>query len=308
MIGNPPLIIVLGATATGKTSLAIALSQTINGEVISADSRQIYRYMDIGTAKPTKEQQRAIPHHLIDVVNPDETLSLAEYQHQAYTAIDSIHAKGKVPLLVGGTGQYITAIEEGWTIPATPPNAELRTELETYAKREGSLALHQRLQQLDPEYAARIHPNNVRRIVRALEVCLLSNDTMTHQQRKEPRPYRVYRIGLTMPREALYTRADARVDTMLQDGFTDEVRQLLAQGYTRTLPAMSGLGYLELCTHLLDNIPLKEAVEKTKFNTHDFIRRQEIWFRGHDNGILWHNSLELDTQTCINQLVRWLKE
>ncbi len=308
MIGNLPLVIVLGATATGKTDFAIALAQALNGEIVGADSRQIYRYMDIGTAKPSKAQRAAVPHHLIDVVDPDATLSLAEYQDQAYAAIADIHARDKLPLLVGGTGQYLTAIEEGWSIPRVPPHPDLRAELEAYARAHGEDALHRRLRELDPEYAARTHPNNVRRVVRALEVCLLSGSTMTEQQRKRPRPFRIYRLGLTMPRTELYERANARVLAMMAQGFLPEVEGLLARGYARTLPAMSGLGYLELCQHLLDGLPLADAIARTQYNTHDFIRRQEVWFKGHDNGILWHNSLELHVDDHITALTRWLKE
>jgi tRNA dimethylallyltransferase len=264
--------------------------------------------MDIGTAKPTPTQQATVRHHLIDVVDPHENLTLAEYQDRANQAIHDIHTRYKVPFLVGGTGQYITAVEEGWSIPRVPPNLILRAELENFAQTNGAEALHARLVALDPDYAQRTHPNNVRRVIRALEVCLETNDTMTHQQQKQPPPFRIRIIGLTLPRETLYQRADVRVDHMMQEGFLAEVQALLDNGYGRNLPSMSGLGYLELSAHLLDGLPLDEAVTKTKFNTHDFIRRQDVWFRGHDNGILWHNNETMDIDRLIQSLREWLEE
>ncbi len=306
MSGN--LIIVLGATATGKTDLAIKIAQALNGEIIGADSRQIYRYMPIGTAQPTPEQQALVPHHLVGFVEPTSHLSLADYQSLALASIADILSRGKQPLLVGGTGQYITAIEEGWSIPQVSPNNALRDELEAFANEHGADALHQRLFALDPEYAQKIHPNNVRRVVRALEVCLETGDTVTNQQQKRPLPYRICRIGLTLSREPLYQRADARVDAMMRSGFLGEVKNLLNMGFDRRLPSLSGVGYSELCAHLLDNEPPEASIARTKFNTHDFIRRQEIWFKGHDNGILWHNSLSLDENVLIQSLQGWLKE
>jgi tRNA dimethylallyltransferase len=303
-----PLIVLLGATATGKTSLAIHLAQQLNGEIISADSRQIYREMDIGTAKATPEQQRAIPHHLIDVVNPDETLSAAEYQRLAQDTIEGIHARGKLPFLVGGTGQYLTMLTEGWAPPAVAPDEALRVELEAYAAQYGAEALHARLRHIDSAAAQAIHPNNVRRAVRALEVYTITGQPFSQQQHKAPPPYRITLLGLTMDREALYRRADARVDQMMADGLLMEVQDLLNKGYDRTLPSMTGLGYAEMCTHLLDGESLESAIQRTKHNTHDFIRRQEIWFRGHDRGIVWHNGERLDPVALEYTLRTWLKE
>ncbi len=303
-----PLIVILGATATGKTSLAIDLARALNGEIISADSRQIYRHMDIGTAKATPEQRQQAPHHLIDIVNPDENLTAAEYQALAYQTIHDLHKRDKLPFLVGGTGQYITTVVEGWTIPRISPNVELRTELETFAATHGKEALHQRLAALDPLYAAKTHPNNLRRVIRALEVCLLSNSTMTEQQQRQPPPYRIYTIGLQIERDVLYARADQRVDAMMHAGFLEEVQNLLNRGYQRNLSALSGVGYTELIAHLLDHVPLAETIQRIKFNTHDFIRRQEVWFRGHDHNILWHNGTQLDMGTILHTLTRWLEE
>ena len=246
-----PLVIILGATGVGKTSLAIELAQRLNGEIVGADSRQIYRFMDIGTAKPTTAQQAQVPHHLIDIVSPDYSLSLAEYQDAAYRAIDDLHQRGKLPFLVGGSGQYITAVEEGWSIPRVPPNPDLRAELEAYVTETSPEALHERLRQVDTISAERIHPNNIRRVIRALEVHMLTGRAISELQVKQQPPYRIFRIGLQLERPILYPRVDARVDAMIEAGFVDEVRRLLDMGYQRSLPSMTGLGYLEIAGHIL---------------------------------------------------------
>ncbi|MGB1285697.1 MAG: tRNA (adenosine(37)-N6)-dimethylallyltransferase MiaA [Aggregatilineales bacterium] len=303
-----PLIVITGATATGKTRLGIQLAQHFSGEIISADSRQVYRYMDIGTAKATPDEQAAALHHLIDIVEPDEQLSLAQYQDMAYAKIDALHESNKLPLFVGGTGQYITAVIDGWSIPRIPPNIPLRAELEAYAKEYSADALHDRLVKRDPEYAARTHPNNVRRVVRALEVCIESGSTMTLLQQHKAPPYRIYSIGLTMEREALYERVDSRIDDMVERGFIDEVQSLLAQGYPATLPAMSAVGYREISAYLKDEMTLEDAIYKTKTSTHAFIRRQDVWFRGHNQDIVWHNSPELDMDKLLRELTIHLQD
>lgn len=303
-----PLIIVLGATAIGKTGLAIEIAQALNGEIVGADSRQIYQYMDIGTAKPSSKEQENAVHHLIDFVKPDEDFTLAQYQDRAYSAINDIHARGKFPLLVGGTGQYLTAIEEGWSIPRVPPNEAIRQDLYAEVERIGRDAFHAKLEAVDPESADKIHPNNVRRVVRALEVYLETGTAISVLQQKTPPPYRIMIIGLKMEREALYQRADKRVDIMIENGFVNEVQRLLDMGYNRNLASMSALGYREIGNHLLDDLDLEEAIQLTKNSTHNFIRRQEIWFRGHDNGILWHNIETLKPQHLINHIAQWMQE
>ncbi|HEX2907601.1 MAG TPA: tRNA (adenosine(37)-N6)-dimethylallyltransferase MiaA [Phototrophicaceae bacterium] len=303
-----PLIVILGPTAVGKTGLALTLAQAIQGEVVNADSRQIYRYLDVGTAKPTPEQRAAVPHHLLDVVDPDDNLTLAQYQKLAYDTIAAIHQRGHIPLLVGGTGQYLTAVVEGWTVPEVPPNLALRAELETFAADQGSAALHQRLQQLDPAAAAGIHHRNVRRVVRALEVCLETGQPISELQHKQPPPYAIQQHGLTLDRVELYERADRRIDDMVAQGFLAEVQTLLDKGYSRYLPSMSGLGYRELAAHLLDDLPLADAIASTKIATHDFIRRQYTWFRGHDSGILWHNINDMHSTTLITPVTDWLQK
>jgi len=308
LTGQPeqPLIVILGPTAIGKTGLAIELAQAINGEIIGADSRQVYQHMDIGTAKPTPEQRAQVPHHLVDFIDPADNLTLARYQALAYAAVDDIHARGRVPLLVGGTGQYITAVTEGWRIPEVPPDDAFRTEMEAFAAAGGRDELYKRLEQIDPVAAQKIHPNNVRRVIRALEVHHITGERMSDLQGKIPPPYTIMELGLTLERLILYGRADLRVELMVQHGLVAEVERLLASRYPRTLPSMSSLGYPQFAAHVNGECTLEQAIEETQTATHDFIRRQLTWFRGHDNGILWHNVAEVDTYQIIYDCVGWL--
>ncbi|MCC7205964.1 MAG: tRNA (adenosine(37)-N6)-dimethylallyltransferase MiaA [Anaerolineae bacterium] len=281
----PPLVVIAGPTGIGKTALAVGLAGALREvkpvEVVSADSRQIYRRMDIGTAKPTPAERAAVPHHLIDIVDPDDTLTLAGYQRLAYAAIDAIHARGGLPLLVGGAGQYITAVLEGWSAPEVPPDPALRAALEAEARERGLAALVDRLRTLDPVSAERIDPKNTRRVIRALEVCLNTGQPFSAQRRRQPPPYRALEIGLTMDRELLYTRLDARIDRMMEHGLLEEVRALHRRGYGWALPSMSGLGYAQLGAHLRGEATLDEAVQAIKRDTRGFVRRQYTWFRRH---------------------------
>ena len=306
LTGKSPLIVILGPTAVGKTSRAVELAQALSGEIVNADSRQVYRGMDIGTAKPAPAQLAQVPHHLIDILNPDETLSLAQYQALARAAIADIHQRGRLPLLVGGTGQYITGLIEGWTTPGVAPNLRLRAELEAFAAAHSSAALHARLRQHDAAAADSIDHRNVRRVVRALEVCIETGRPFSQQQRKQPPPYRVRQYGLTMDRERLYAQADQRLADMLARGFLDEVQHLLAMGYTRSLPALSALGYAQLAQHLTGDVPLETALTAIRRATRAFIRRQYTWFRGHDTGIIWLDAETLDTTALVKAAEDWL--
>lgn len=287
-----PLIVIAGPTAAGKTALSIQVARRLQGEIVSADSRQIYRYMDIGTAKPTAEERAEVRHHLIDVVDPDQSLTLAEYQALAYAAIDDIGRRGRVPFLVGGTGLYVRAVAEGWTVPRVPPDPALRAKLLERAEREGAEALYAELQAVDPAAAARIDPRNVRRVVRALEVYHVSGQTISAQQAKQAPPYRVLWIGLTMPRPELYARADARIDRMVAAGWVDEVRSLVARGYSLDLPAMSALGYREIGEYLQGELALEEAIALIKRHTRRFIRHQYAWFSPRDPRLHWFDVRE----------------
>lgn len=307
MTGKLPLVIILGPTAVGKTAYAIAAARALNGEIVNADSRQVYRHMDIGTAKPTPEQQALVPHHLIDVVTPDKTLSLAQYQRLAYQTIDAIHSRNRLPLLAGGTGQYITAVVEGWTIPEVPPNPALRGELEQLAEREDVDAVYERLRALDPITADKVDRRNLRRLIRAIEIVTETGQPMDYDQRKQPPPYDVLQLGLTMERQRLYERADQRLEAMLREGFLDEVRSLLDAGYERALPSMSGLGYRELAAFLAGEMSLEDALAATKRANRDFIRRQYTWFRGHDAGIRWFDVAQSSPDALIDTVRDWLE-
>jgi tRNA dimethylallyltransferase len=274
-----PLLAIVGPTAAGKTALAIGLAQRLDGEIISADSRQVYRYMDIGTAKPTPAERAAAPHHLIDVVEPDADFSLGLYQELATAAIADIARRGKLPLLVGGTGQYLAAVLQGWDVPRVAPQPELRATLEREAEAVGVAALHRRLAQVDPAAAAAIQPTNLRRVIRALEVYEVTGRPISEQQARRTPPYRARTLWLALPAPALYARIDTRVDAMVAAGLVDEVRGLLARGYRWELPAMSGLGYREFRPYIDGTSPLEEAIQRLKFDTHAFARRQPNWFR-----------------------------
>jgi tRNA dimethylallyltransferase len=282
-VWSPNLIAILGPTAVGKTAWSIQLAEEFRGEIVSADSRQVYRGMDIGTAKPTADEQRRVRHHLLDVVNPDEPFTLSEYQHRAYAAIADIHARGRVPFLVGGSGLYVRAVLEGLSIPRVAPNHTRRAELE----REDAASLYARLQQLDSIAAAKIDPRNKRRVIRAIEVCETTGVPISAQQTRDAPNYRVLRIGLTLPREELYRRINARVDQMIAVGLVDEVRGLIARGYSTDVPAMSGLGYRQIEPHLRGDISLEEAVRQLKRDTRRFVHHQYSWFRLDDARIQW---------------------
>ena len=287
----------------GKTATAIRLCRDFGGEIISADSRQIYRGLDIGTAKPTPAEQAAAVHHLIDVVDPGQTMGLAEYQALAYAAIDDVLARRRAPFLVGGTGQWVRAVVEGWGVPHVPPDAGLRAELEAEAAGAGPQALHARLAAVDPQAAARIDYRNVRRVIRALEVYLKTGAPITGQQHRQPPPYRILRTGLTMPRQTLYARLDARVDAMLAGGLLDEVTALAGRGYGLDLPAMSGLGYRQIGQHLAGQIGLDEAVRLIKKETRRFVRQQYTWFRLDDPAIHWFDASQPDFYQALCQVV-----
>jgi tRNA dimethylallyltransferase len=299
---HPPLIVIVGPTAVGKTRLALRLAQEFGGEIISADSRQVYRGMDIGTAKPTLEERHRVPHHLIDLVAPDEAFTLAQYQELAYDAIGDVLVRGKLSFLVGGTGQYVRAVVEGWGIPRVPPNEGLRAELYRQAEIEGEEALHARLQEVDPAAAERIDSRNVRRVVRALEVYLETGQPISELQCEKPPPYRILQIGLTMERQELYQRIDERVDRMVEEGLVEEVRGLVEQGYSYDLPSMSGLGYQQIGMYLRGEVSLEEAVQLIKRHTRRFVRHQYNWFRLDDAAIRWFDVLS-DRNGEIRELV-----
>ena len=281
-----PLVAIVGPTAIGKTALGVYLAQRFNGEIVSVDSRQFYRLMDIGTAKPTPEELAAAPHHLINIAYPDETVGLSQFLKLAREAVTDIDRRGKLPLLVGGTGQYIRALLQGWQVPNIPPDEELRAELEARAAADPE-ALWLQLMALDPATEAFIDRRNLRRVVRALEVTIKSGQPFSALRRRTPPPFRVLSLGLTMDRAALYERADTRVDKMIEAGLPSEVQDLVDRGYGWRLPAMSGLGYIQFRPYVEGEADLGEVVERIKIETHDFIRRQYTWFRPKASDIHW---------------------
>lgn len=281
-----PLVGIVGPTAVGKTALAVGLAAHLEVEAVSADSRQFYRGMDVGTAKPTREERAALTHHLIDIADPDETVGLAQFLRLARTAIYDIAARGKLPLLVGGTGQYVHALLEGWQAPDVPPDPELRADLERRARHDPQ-GLWAELLALDPDAAEFIDPRNLRRVIRALEVCLKTGEPFSSLRQRIAPPYRVLQFGLTLERSALYARADARVHAMMAAGLPAEVEGLLAAGYGWDLPAMSGLGYRQFRPYFEGRATLADVALRIQLDTHDFIRRQYAWFGLKDPGISW---------------------
>ena len=297
----PPLVVLLGPTAVGKTALSLELAQGFQGEIVSADSRQIYRRMDIGTAKPTPEERQRVPHHLLDIREPDQPLSLAEYQALAIRTIQAIQARGRVPFLVGGTALYVKAVVTGMRIPDVPPDPALRQELEALAREQGAEALHRRLQERDPVTAAQIHPHNVRRVVRALEIVLRTGRPKSELEGAEPPPFRSLLVGLDMPREQLHARIEARIRRMILEGWVEETARLLAAGYPESLPALTSLGYRELVAHLRGELSLEEAIQRIRVETHRFVRHQYTWFRRME-GVHWFD-MSRSPQLAIRELV-----
>ncbi len=284
---KPPLILIIGPTAVGKTELAIQLAEKMNGEIISADSRLFYRGMDIGTAKPSKEEMARVPHYLIDIVEPNETLSLAVFQQKAKELIEDVHSRGKLPFLVGGTGQYVRAVTQGWTPPEVVENPRMRDELEKMNTERGAKWLHDRLSLLDPESALKIDSRNVRRTIRALEVILTTGKKFSEQRGQGESPYHLITIGLTRPREELYQRVDQRIDAMFAAGFVDEVQSLLDRGYAPSLPSMSAIGYRECVSVAQGHLTIEQAKVEMRRATRIFVRRQANWFKESDPEIAW---------------------
>ena len=282
-----PLLVLVGPTAVGKTELSLELAELLDGEIVSADSRLFYQGMDIGTAKPGSAERARVPHHLIDIAKPDEIWNLALFQLKAAETIDEIHHRGKLPLLVGGTGQYVRAVIENWKGSAQSPNLALRSYLSQWVEEIGSTGLHQKLALLDPAAAASIDPKNIRRTIRAMEVTLCTGRRFSAQKERGKSPYSLLLIGLNRSREELYKRIDARIEAMVNGGLLEEVRNLLAQGYDRHLPSMSAIGYNEMAAVLAGEMTFEQAVIQMKRLTRTFVRRQANWFKVNDPSIHW---------------------
>lgn len=286
MSGRLPLLVITGPTAAGKSAVAVEVALRINGEIISADSMMVYRGMDIGTAKPTLAERKGVPHHLIDVVDPGEDFSVAAFQALAEELIYQINARGRLPVLVGGTGLYIRAVLNGYRFVGGV-DKELRHRLAEEARRYGVAHLHERLRSVDPEAAQRLHPNNVKRIIRALEVYYHTGESITKAASFKAVPaYDALVYGLFFERQELYRRIEARVDAMLKKGLVGEVRELLRRGLRRNSTAMQALGYKEIAAYVTGELSLEEAVCLLKRNTRRFAKRQFTWFR-RDSRIRW---------------------
>jgi tRNA dimethylallyltransferase len=300
--GSLPLVVLCGATATGKTAIALELAERFNGEIISADSRQVYRWLDIGTAKATAEERRRVSHHLLDVVDPDEDFSAADFARLGRAAIDRIHLRGRLPLLVGGTGLYLRILTQGLAAtPAADPG--LRSALQQQEEQDGPGSLHRRLLEIDPPLAGRLAPGDLVRIVRALEVHALTGRRLSDLQAEHAfreRPYRLLKIGLDLPREQLYKRIDARVLQMFAAGLPEEVQSLLRRGFLPELKAMRTIGYREWISHLQGGCSAEEAVALIQKHSRHYAKRQGTWFR-HDPEIIWVDSF-LDSAR-IHQLI-----
>ena len=284
---NEPLICVAGPTAVGKTALAVELAKRFGGEVVNADSRQVYRGMTIGTAKPTEAERAVAPHHLIDILDPPENFGLGQFLERANDALRDIRERGMVPIVCGGTGQYVWALAEGQQLAAVPPDPEFRAALEAEAELAGAEVLHERLAAVDPARAAVLDPRNVRRVIRALEIHHVTGRLPSELQPVSTQAGNSLALGLTMPRDALYRRIDERVDRMMADGFLREVEDLRAAGFPMNTGPLNSPGYRELGQYLDGEMSLEEAVERTKTQTHRLARRQYAWFKLSDPRIRW---------------------
>ena len=301
------MFVLTGPTAAGKTSLSIDLALAWGGEIISADSMQVYRGMDIGTAKPSMDERRGVPHHLIDILDPDEPYSVAEFQRLAGEAIQSIALRGLIPMVVGGTALYIRALVDDYYFPDAPADADLRESLALQADREGTAALHRMLGEMDPSSAARIHPNDLKRLIRAIEVCRVTGVRLSEFPRTG-RPFsEAFMACLDIPREELYGRIDARVDEQIRRGLIEEVESLHRMGYDERFFSMNSLGYREIGDYLRGRATIEDAVRLIKRNTRRFSKRQLTWFR-RDPRIIWIRAGHDRPKSCVLEDISRLAE
>ncbi|MBS6706593.1 MAG: tRNA (adenosine(37)-N6)-dimethylallyltransferase MiaA [Lachnospiraceae bacterium] len=307
-----PLIVLTGPTAAGKTELSIALAKKLNGAIISADSMQVYKYMNIGSAKIRPEEMQGVRHYLVDVLDPREEFHVARFQQMAKEAMDEIYRNGQLPIVVGGTGFYIQALLKDIDFDESSGELPCRKELEETARREGGAVLYERLKQVDPESAEAIHPNNVKRVIRALEFYQETGQPISlhnkEQKEKQP-PYTYAYFVLNDDRARLYERIDRRVDRMVEQGLVEEVRCLKEHGYDRSLVSMQGLGYKELFPYLDGTCSLEEAVEIIKRDTRHFAKRQITWFK-REPDVIWLNQQEFgyDKEKILKRMLELWEE
>ena len=307
---NKPLVIIAGPTACGKTDISIKLAKELNGEIISADSMQVYKYMDIGTAKATPEEMQGVRHYLIDELYPDEEFNVMIFQQKAKKYMNEIYSRGKLPIIAGGTGFYINALVNDNSFMETCEDASVRENLYKDAEEKGAEYNYAKLKAVDPEYAGTVHPNNIKRVVRALEFyCLTGKKLSEHNTEEKERksPYNTSFIVLNMDREKLYERIDRRVDIMMENGLADEVKRLLHRGYSPDLVSMQGLGYKEIVPYLNGEITLDEAVCELKKRTRHFAKRQLTWFKRQANGF-WVDLTDITTEQAVEKIKNYITE
>lgn len=304
------IIVVAGPTAVGKTEYAIKIAKAIGGEVVSCDSMQLYKYMDIGSAKPTPDELSQVQHYLVDEIDPREPFSVVEYQKRAKEAISAIHEKGKIPVISGGTGLYLNSLLYEMDFGAPPTDDTYRKELEIFAAENGAIALHNRLAEKDPAAAERIHPNNIKKVIRALEAIEKGGEgikSFDNVQQKN-QDYRPFLIGLTRDRAELYDRINLRVDILMEKGLLQEVESLFNMGLTEENISMKGIGYKELIQHLKGEYSLEEAIAKVKQNTRHYAKRQLTWFRRYDDMQWFDLSTYSSGEEALGDMLSWLEK
>ena len=308
----PKILVVVGPTASGKTKLSVELALRHNGEVVSADSMQIYRTMDIGTAKPTAEEMQGVPHHMLDVADPEEDFSVARYVEMAAACVDDILARGKLPILAGGTGLYIDSLLSGRTFAAFAPESPLRAQLQQQFQQEGGENMWQRLREIDPEAAARLHPNDEKRIIRALEVWYQTGKTITQhnlETQAVPPRYDALTIGLSFQeREDMWKRIDRRVDEMMSAGLVEEVRALLARGVPQGCTALQAIGYKEMVQAVLEDGDVLAAAEEVKLRSRQYAKRQLTWFRRNQSTRWYQWGREPDFADALRTSTEYMEE
>lgn len=299
------LVAIVGPTAVGKTKVSIELAKALGGEIINGDSMQVYKGMDIGTAKITDKEMEGIPHHLFDIKDPTEPYSAAEFQELARPLVTEINARGNIPIVVGGTGMYIKALTHKFNFSDTDSDPDFRKKMEDIYKKQGSVSLYEKLKSIDPESAVTIHPNNVRRVIRALEIHHTTGAPASEQRKQENEsPYRLATVGLTMERDRLYQRIDRRVDQMVEDGLIDEVRRLYENG-VRDCQSIQAIGYKEVYSYLKGECSKEEAIEQLKRNSRRYAKKQFTWFR-HQMNVRWFDMTEEDVQKKISTILRFV--